>query len=98
MIKRNNRLLLLRIKVLFLILFFVLGIISLASGDTFIAVFEFVLSLMLLIYVILSEINKNKEMSQFMSMITEHGGNMTNEIITRFPFPLLVLSIDGKIV
>ncbi len=98
MLKRNNRTLLLRIKVLFLILFLVLGIVTLASGDTFIAVFEFLLSFVLLVYVILSEINKNKEMSQFMSMITDNGGNMTSEIITRFPFPLLVLSIDGKVV
>lgn len=96
--KRNNRLLQLRIKIFFFLLFFVLGIISLAYKRTDIAVVEFTISLLLLLFVILGEINKNKEMSQFMSFITEQNGNMSSEIITRFPFPMLVLSIDGKIV
>ena len=96
--KRNNRLLQLRIKIYFFLLFFVLGIISLAYKRTDIAFVEFTISLLLLLFVILGEINKNKEMSQFMSLITEQSGNMSSEIITRFPFPMLVLSIDGKIV
>lgn len=96
--KRNNRLLQLRIKIYFFLLFFVLGIISLVYKRTDIAFVEFSISLVLLLFVILGEINKNKEMSQFMSLITEQSGNMSSEIITRFPFPMLVLSIDGKVV
>ncbi len=98
MIKRNNRLLQLRINIFLLLLFCVLGIMNLISGDVYIAIFEFVLSVLLLGFIIYNEISKAKEMSQFISLITDQGGNMTNEIITRFPFPLLVLSIDGKIV
>ncbi len=95
--KGNNRLIQIRIKVILIILFAVLGLVSLFLKETPIAILEFMVSLLLLIFVIYDEINKNKEMSKVISMITEQGGNTTNEIITRFPFPMLILDIEGKI-
>lgn len=93
--KRNNKLLQKRINIFLIILFCILGIISLFTKETAIAL---VVAILLLILLIIGEIIKNKEMSQFMSMLSEESGSMTSEIITRFPFPMLVLSIDGKIV
>ena len=98
MIKRNNRLFQLKIKIILFALFCILGVVSIFTAETFISVVLFLISLLLLMYTVFDEINQNKEMSQFMSFISERDGSTTNDIITRFPFPMIVLSIDGKIV
>ncbi len=96
--KGNNRLLQIRIKIFLVILFLALGVINLFLDKTDIALVEFLFSALILGFVIYDEVNKNKEMSKVISLISEQGGNTTNEVITRFPFPMLILDIEGKIV
>lgn len=96
--KRNNRSLQCKISTLLFMLFCILGVIALSVGKPVIAAIEFVISAAMLAVVVVSEIKINKEMSQFISLISEESANITSEVITRFPFPLLILNIDGEIV
>lgn len=96
--KRNNRSLQSRISALLFMLFCILGVISISAKMPVAAVAEFVISAAMLALVVISEVKMNKEMSQFMSLISEESANITSEVITRFPFPLLILNIDGEIV
>ena len=73
------------------------GIFNIFEDNTTVAAFEFIAAVCIIIYMVASTKTRTKEMAEFMSIITEKSGNMANEVLSRFPLPMVVLSIDGKI-
>lgn len=80
------------------LLLLITGILNFTAGNLYIALAEFLTCAVITGYLINESKMRAKDMAEFMSIITEHSGNMTNEVISHFPKPMLVLSIDGKIV
>jgi len=96
--KKNNRMFQKRLNIVLILIICVLVIISFLQRESAVSVVALIASILLIVLFTFGEISKNKEISKFMSMISEESGSLTSEIITHFPFPMLVLSIDGKIV
>ena len=96
--KTYNRYTQYSIPLLCMIILFVVGIFNIFKDNAGIAAVEFIAGICIIIYMIASTKTRAKEMAEFMSIITEKSGNMANEVLSRFPLPMVVLSIDGKIV
>ena len=80
------------------VLLLITGILNLIDGNNYIAVVEFITSIAIVAYMFAEAKIRAKDMAEFMAIITGRGENMSSEIISRFPKPVLVLSVDGKIV
>lgn len=80
------------------IFFLIAGIINLVYANFYVALFELLLGLSVVIYLFSFNKSKSKDMEEFISIITEQNKNITNDILYKFPLPMLVLSIDGEIV
>ncbi len=95
--KITNRNMQYRTPVICIILLCLAGIINVVNGNVNVAVAEFLACVLIGVYMVSLSRVKAKDMAEFMSMMTEQSGNMANEVLSRFPLPMLVLSIDGKI-
>ena len=80
------------------LLLLIVGILNITDGNIYIASAELIASVAIFGYMIAESKIRAKDMAEFMSFITGRSGSMTNEVISRFPKAMLVLSIDGKIV
>ena len=81
-----------------IILLFTVGVFNFVGDNYYIAFAEIAAGVAILAYMIVESKIRLKDMAEFMSYITGQSGSLTNEVISRFPKPMLVLSIDGKIV
>ena len=85
-----------RTPVICILLLCIAGILNIISNNYYAAIVEFIAALVVLIYTLMITRSKAKDMAEYMSIITEQGGNLA-EILSCFPLPMLVLSVDGKI-
>ncbi|MDY3928121.1 MAG: DHH family phosphoesterase [Clostridia bacterium] len=86
------------IPFLCIVMLCIAGVLNICKDNIGIAAAEFIASIFIIVYMVSSSKTRSREMAEFMSIITEKSGNMANEVLSRFPLPMVVLSIDGKIV
>lgn len=85
-----------RTPLICILLLCVAGILNIISKNYYVAAVEFIAVIAVIVFTVMITRSKAKDMAEYMSIITEQGGNLA-EVLSCFPLPMLVLSVDGKI-
>ena len=80
------------------LLLFIAGLLNIVKGNNYIAVIEGIMGISIAVYMAVEAKIRAAEMTEFMTLIAGRSGNITNEVLSHFPKPMLVLNVDGKIV
>lgn len=85
--------------VIFLCILFSLavGIFAVINGNALLGYTEIAFGAVLVVYYIIVNKNKARDMAEYIGMITSAGTGMAQDAISRFPLAMAVLSIDGQI-
>ena len=80
------------------LLLLVACVLNFVNGNGYIALIEAVMGVSITVYMAIEDKIRASEMTEFMELIAGRSGNITNEVLSHFPKPMIVLNIDGKIV
>lgn len=93
-----NRKFLYTMPLICIVMLCVAGILNILDVDfRIIALIELLGAVVIAAFSITTAKSKEKDMREFVSIITEQSGNMANDVLMRFPLAMFILSIDGNI-
>lgn len=86
-----------RTPILCALLLFVTGIANLIIRNFQVCIVELVFSVIMTVLHFVFEKKKARELKEILSIVTAETGNMANEVLSRFPLPMIVSGIEGDI-
>lgn len=96
--KRNLNRQYLRGSIICTVILLIAAVLNIVYGNNYISVIEFVAAFVIIGYIVNESRIRSKDMAEFINMISGQTGSMANEVISHFPKPMMILSIDGKVV
>lgn len=80
------------------LLLLIASVLNFVNGSVYTALAEALMGVAITVYMAVENKIRTAEITEFVEMIAGRGGNITNEVLSNFPKPMIVLNIDGKVI